>query len=268
MQMRKSGAPADAQPHPSAIPKYDRTGAESLEVSSPYIISDPSSWVVLAEEYRKLKSMVVRELKHLNAGNTLMVTSAGSGEGKSLSAINLAITLAQELDNTVLLIDTDLRRPSLGTYFNLGERPGLTECLVDGVDPSETLIKTDIGRLTLLPAGRQVGNPTELLASQKMRSFFGEVKHRYRDRYIILDAPPVLPVAETRIMASLVDGIIFVVAEGKVAEQGIRDALDILRGNRMLGLVFNNVSPENLGAHYESYYYVTGETVKDVKDVH
>lgn len=259
LQMRKGDAAGDSdQPLVSRpMPEYDPAGAETVAITSPYIVTHGSDWAVLAEEYRKLKSSVVAELRRHDLGNTLMITSSGPGEGKSVTAINLAITLAQELDNTVLLIDADLRRPALDQYFHLGQRPGLTDCLVDGVDMSSVLIKTNIGKLTLLPSGRSVPNPNELLASQKMRTLFGEIKNRYNDRYIIIDAPPVLPVAETRTLASLVDGVIFVVAEGGIPERGVRDSLELLRDTRLLGFVFSKVSPENLGAQHGYYYYMS-----------
>ncbi|HSW65167.1 MAG TPA: XrtA-associated tyrosine autokinase [Dissulfurispiraceae bacterium] len=264
MQMRKGESAAGvAEPFAARLPEYDPSGAQAVEITSPYIITNDSDRNVFAEEFRKLKTMIIRELSRHDNGNTVMVTSAGGGEGKSITAINLAIALAQEFDNTVLFIDADLRRPSLQQYLHIGERPGLTDCLVDGIDMGKVLIKTTIGKLTLLPSGRAVPNPTELLASQKMKVLFNEIKNRYSDRYVIIDAPPVLPVAETRNLASLVDGIVFVVAEGVVPERSVRDSLELLHDRRILGFVFSNVSPENLGPQHGYYYYTQGNAARE-----
>ncbi len=264
MQMRKGGPAAGvAEPFRTQLPEYDASGAQVIEIASPYIITNGSDRTVLAEEFRKLKTTVVKELRRNDNGNTVMVTSSGGGEGKSVTAINLAIALAQEFDNTVFFIDADLRHPSLQQYLNIGERPGLTDCLVDGMDIGRALIKTTIGKLTLLPSGRAVPNPTELLASQKMKTLFNEIKNRYSDRYVIIDAPPVLPVAETRSLAALVDGIIFVVAEGMVPERSVQDSLELLHDRSILGFVFSNVSPENLGPQHGYYYYTQSDAARE-----
>ncbi len=218
-------------------------------------ITDPDS--PITEEYRKLKSMIVKLTKQKGFQNTLMITSSLSGEGKSITAINLAVTLAQEYDHTVLLIDADMRRPSLHGYLNITPKTGLSDCLIDGLDINAALIKTGIGKLSFLPAGRMVDNPAELLSSQKMKELIDEIKHRYPDRYIVIDTPPVLPFAETLSISSLVDGIVLVVKEGMASLQNIRDALDTLNDGNILGIVYNNVSVENLNSSYYNnrYYY-------------
>src|SRR6185369_8951140 len=103
--------------------------------------------------------------------NMLMVTSTVSQEGKSLTALNLALSLAQEFDHTVLLVDADVRKPSLHNYLGISNSLGLMDCLVDGVDVRDALIRTGIGKLSFLPAGRSVPNLTEVFTSQRMRDF-------------------------------------------------------------------------------------------------
>jgi receptor protein-tyrosine kinase/non-specific protein-tyrosine kinase len=229
---------------------------DTLDVTkvSSYIITltDPTS--PISEEYRKLKSMVVRLTKQEGFKNTIMVTSTLSKEGKSITAINLAITLSQEYDYTVLLIDADLRDPSLHRYLNLTPEAGLTDCLVDGLDISRALLKPGIGKLSFLPSGKKVKNPVELLASQRMKELIDEIKHRYSDRYIIIDTPPTLPFAETRSISALVDGIVFVVKEGVASLQNISDALEILKDHNILGIVYNDVGIESLEGRYHYYY--------------
>jgi len=232
----------------------DKNAVSNVAINSPDIITinDPDS--PISEEYRNLKSMVVRLTKQKGFQNTLMVTSALVGEGKSITAINLAITLSQEYDHTVLLIDADLRNPSLHDYFNIKPKIGLSDYLVKGIEVEAALVKTGIGKLTFLPAGKKVKNPVELLSSNMMKEFINEISHRYSDRYIIIDTPPVLLFAETRSIGSVVDGTIFVVKEGMTSLHNIRDALDILKNNNVLGILYNNASIENLNGRYRYYY--------------
>jgi exopolysaccharide/PEP-CTERM locus tyrosine autokinase len=226
---------------------------QPLKPSNPNIIGFDDHAPV-AEEYKKLRSMILHMTKRKENHNTIMVTSADSGEGKSLTAINLAIVMAQEYNHTVLLIDADLRRPSLHGYLGLQPALGLTDCLVDDLDVSRALIKAGTPRLSFLASGRTANNPAELLSSNKMRNLVHEIKGRYRDRYIIIDTPPVLAFAETHAMSSYVDGILFVVKEG-VASSSVLAALDILQGGKVLGIVYNNVSAERRGGRYSHYYH-------------
>ena len=235
-----------------ALPDND-PAVQPLKPSNPNIIGFDDH-APIAEEYKKLRSMILHMTKRKENHNTIMVTSADSGEGKSLTAINLAIVLAQEYNHTVLLIDADLRRPSLHGYLGLQPAPGLTDCLVDGIDVSRALIKAGTPRLSFLAAGKPASNPAELLSSNKMRSLVHEIKGRYRDRYVIIDTPPVLAFAETHAMSSYVDGILFVVKEGS-SSSSVLAALDLLQGGKVLGIVYNNVSAERKGGRYSHYYH-------------
>lgn len=235
--------------------QYNMSNALDISVDSPYIVTLNEPESPISEEYRKLKSMLVKAGRQNGSCNTLMVTSSVAGEGKSITAINLAITLAQEYDHTVLLIDTDLRKSSLQKYLNLNPGIGLSDCLINDIDIGQALIKTKLGRLSFLPAGNRVKNPAELLSSAKMKTLINEMKRRYSDRFIIVDAPPVLPSAETRILGTLFDGIVFVVKEGMVPLRSINDALEILSDTNILGVVFNDVSAESLNGRRYHYYY-------------
>lgn len=226
---------------------------EILAVDNPYIITlkDPGS--PASEEYRKLKSMIVQITHQGDFSNTLMVTSSLSWEGKTLTAMNLAVTLAQEYDYTVLLVDADLRRPSLHGYFNIKPEFGLADCLTDEIDLGGALIKTGIGKLSFLPAGKKVSNPVELLSSQRMKELIVEMKARYPDRYIIIDTPPLLPFAETHAISCMVDGVLFVVKEGKTSLQSVSDSLGILQQSRLLGIIYNGL--ETAGPSVPQYYH-------------
>jgi protein-tyrosine kinase len=212
---------------------------------------DPNS--PIAEEYRKLKTLLLRMTKQ-EFRNTVMVTSAISGEGKSVTSANLAIMLAREYGQTVLLIDADLRRPSLQEYLGMESHIGLADCLEDGIDAGRAIVKTGIQKLSFMSAGGKSDNPSELLSSQRMQVFLSELKHRYQDRYIIIDTAPILLFAETQALSVLVDGVLVVVKEGGASLKGITEMLDILKGANVLGIVYNNASATSLDGRYHNHY--------------
>ena len=216
-------------------------------------ITDQHSAV--SEQYRKLKSALVRMTNEDKFRNLLMVTSANSAEGKSLTAANLAISMAQEYDLTVLLIDADLRRPSIHNYLGFEQTIGLSDCLQDGIDIGEAIIKTDISKLSVISAGREVEKPLELFASKKMQEMMTEIKTRYNDRYVIIDTPPLLLFAETRSLAHIVDGIVFVIQEGVTTQESVIESKEILHGCPIMGVVLNNSTTFNMdNSHYSRYY--------------
>jgi protein-tyrosine kinase len=238
-------------PLPAAI-----TGSElKLQVENPLIatLCDPHS--PASEEYRKLKSSLVAFIKKDEFKNVIMVTSSVGCEGKSMTAINLAITLAQEFDHTVLLIDADLRKPSIQDYLGMEPGKGLSDYLSNGTVLSDLLIKIGIGRLTLLPAGTPSRNPVELFSSHKMKDFIAEIKERYPDRFIIIDTPPVLPFAETRLLGALVDGIVFVVREGQTTLENITESINALSKAKLIGTVYNDATAQSLNDRYYYHYH-------------
>jgi len=226
-----------------------------LKKVNPHIVAlhDPKS--ATSEEYRKLKSSISRLTKQDGFRNVMMVSSCLSEEGKSITALNLAVALSRELDHSVLLIDGDLRRPSLHRYLGIRCKKGLTDCLIDDIEPASVIIRTDIDNLSLLPAGKRVDNPFELLSSRKMSELTKEMKYRYTDRYIIFDTPPILPFAETRLLGSLTDGMILVVREGTTSIEQIREAIAMLKDVTIYGIVYNNARMGNLNDRYNYYKY-------------
>lgn len=216
-------------------------------------IKEPHSAV--SEQYRKLKSALVRLTNEDRFRNLLMVTSAIAGEGKSLTAANLAISMAQEYDLTVLLIDADLRRPSIHSYLGFEQTIGLSDCLQDDVNIGDAIVKTEIDKLSVISAGREVAKPLELFASKKMQDLMAEIKHRYKDRYVIIDTPPLLPFAETRSLAHIVDGVVFVIHEGVTPQESVAEAKEILKGCPVLGVVLNDSTALDMeSSHYSRYY--------------
>lgn len=216
-------------------------------------VTDPHSAV--SEQYRKLKSSLVRLTNEDRFRNLLMVTSAIAGEGKSITAANLAVSMAQEYDLAVLLMDADLRRPTIHRLLGFEQTIGLSDCLQDDIDIGDAIIKTDISKLSVISAGREVAKPLELFASKKMQELMEEIKNRYNDRYVIIDTPPLLPFAETRSLAHIVDGVVFVIHEGVTPQESVIEAKEILKGCPILGVVLNDSTSVNTENSYYSSYY-------------
>ena len=192
---------------------------------------------------------------------SIMITSALPGEGKSLVSANLAVCIAQSINQHVLLIDADIRRSSIHRYFGFVDVPGLSEHLSNGIPLSDLLLKTEVEKLAVLPGGSPTHNPSELLSSERMQKLLEEVKARYKDRYIILDSPPPKLTAETEAMARLVDGIILVVKYGTTPRDLVADVVDIVGRDKILGVIFNWFDTSTLSyygygkySHYEKYY--------------
>ena len=215
-------------------------------------LNDPAGHA--AEEYRKLKESVVNISRKKGFRNTLMLTSSSMGEGKSVTSVNLAITLAQEYDFTVLLIDADLRRPTCHELLCMENTHGLSDYLLGGTDIANMIFKTDIGKLSFMPAGKAIPNPGELLASSRMVSLINEVKHRYPDRFILIDTPPVLPFAETRSLSRMVDGVVLVIREGASSQKDLSETVDALRETTIYGTVLNQASSHSWLRKYGPYY--------------
>jgi exopolysaccharide/PEP-CTERM locus tyrosine autokinase len=239
-------------------PTIDRSELMA-QIENPLLatLCEPHSSV--SEEYRKLKSVVVTFARQDGFRNVIMVTSSVSNEGKSLTSLNLAITLAQEHDHTVLLVDADLRNPSIQKYLNIEPAKGLSDYLNgEATSISDLLVKTGIGRLTYLPAGTPIKNPVELFSSQKMRDFIAEIRNRYNDRFIIIDTPPLLPFAETRSLCAIADGVLFIIREGQATPDNIGEAMKALDSSKLIGAVYNDATTASLDGHYHYYGYGSG----------
>jgi len=214
-------------------------------------IADPYS--VAAEEYRKLRAKIL-QITDKDFLNTIMIASSQSGEGKTITSINLAAAIAHEFDHTVLLIDADLRKPSIHTYLGLNPKLGLSDYLQSRAELPEILIKTGIGKLVLLPAGNPPEKPAELMSSDRMRTLMRELKFRYRDRYIIIDSSPLLLTADALSLCDYTDGILFVVQAARTSMKAAAQAVSLLKGYNVLGTVFNDV-PKYLARNLYPYYY-------------
>ncbi len=226
--------------HNNSEMEFSGTGGfDQIEIHPSIVCaSEPNSFE--SEQFKMLRSKVLFPPSG-KPPRTIMVTSAIPGEGKSFVAANLAVSIAQNINEYVLLIDCDLRLPSVGKLFGIEDRAGLSEYLAGEGKIDDVLVKSSIEKLTILTSGSPPSNPAELLSSQKMGDLIREVRERYNDRYIIIDAPPPNMTAEARVMANQVDGIIFVVRYGGVNRKMVKDVTESLDKNKILGVVFNRV---------------------------
>ena len=208
----------------------------------------------VVEEYNKLRSSIIALTKGERFLNTIMVTSTLSEEGKSMTALNLAISLAKEHDYTVLLVDTDLRRPSVHKYLDINPEVGLVHCLRDNLPIEKALIKTGVGKLVVLPAGEAVDDPVDMLSSNHMKRIVKELKQRYPERYVIFDTPPALPFADANVLAGIVDATLFVVREGKAKSEDVLKTLEEFKEHNLLGVVYNDAHEFLKTQSYYSYY--------------
>jgi len=221
---------------------------------SAYLVSllEPKS--LAAEQFKRLRTSILRKMKSRMA-NTILVTSAVQGEGKTTAALNLAISIAQGMNETVLMIDTDLRKPGVHTHLGIEVERGLVDYLRGACELSELLIKTEVPKLTILPSGTPPENPSELLASNRMSQLLQEVKIRYENRFVILDTSPINVFTDTAILAPQLEGILLVVKDGATPRDFVHRAIQQLEGGNLLGLILNQFSaPESLKDTYYYYY--------------
>ena len=204
------------------------------------------------EEYRLLKAHVLKKA-HDQGWSTLMVTSVGKGEGKTLTAINLALAIAQEVNETCLLVEADLREPDMQRFFGFRGEPGLTDYLFQGVPLPQLLINPEIDRFIFLPAGHSVPNSGEILGSPKMQDLIVELKDCYPDRYVVFDLPPLFECADPLIFSDYVDGVLLVVEAHKTTTDHLKKAMGLLEGKNIIGTVLNKARRDE--KQYYRYYY-------------
>jgi capsular exopolysaccharide synthesis family protein len=208
-----------------------------------------------AEQFRSLRTRISR-VENSRAVRALIVTSPAKGDGKSLTAANLALTMAEEFSQRVLLVDADLRRPSVHHLFDLPETPGLTDVLMGAATLDDALVTLADYHLTVLPSGVPPSHPAELLGSSAMRRTLDTLRTRF-DR-VILDMPPVSPLADVHIASAMADGILMIVRAGMTQKPAIERALAGLDTSKVLGLVLNEVGAEATYQDYAGYRYIAG----------
>jgi protein-tyrosine kinase len=247
-----------------ALEKQEQGFAKNSGTSDPlddhlYMYHMPYSYT--AEQIRKLRTYIFH-MADRPVPRVIMVTSALPGEGKSLISSNLAIAIAKREDQQVLLVDCDLRKPSLHELFKYPPSKGVSEIIQGKADVSECLLATSIENLTILPAGKEPpANPSELLESKKTGALIKELADRDGDRFIIIDTPPIHATVDPKILADVVEGIIMVIRYRYTREAEFKMALEILPKEKILGTVLNAVDElpvkkykYNKYKYYKNYY--------------
>ena len=210
----------------------------------------------IADEYRIVKRPLLANATGKGAsrianGNLVMMTSALPGEGKSFSAINLAMSIAMELDHTVLLVDADVARPSIPRMLGLEPAKGLLDVLVeDSVDLRGVLLKTNVEKLSLLQAGSQHARATELLASDAMNRLLEDMSRRYADRIIIFDSPPLLLTTESPVLATHMGQVVVVVEATRTPQNAVKQALTAIEACPVKMLMLNKARSGSGGDGY------------------
>jgi len=213
----------------------------------------------ISSEFRVIKRPILvnardRSAAPVNRANLVMVTSSLPGEGKTFISINLAMTIAMELDTTALLVDADVSRPSVLTRLGLPPTRGLLDALTDhNLDLADVILRTNVPNMSLLPAGTPQAHATELLASHNMARLVDELASRYPDRLIIFDTPPILPSTESRALAAHMGQIVVVVAAEQTLQTSVQQTLLALEHCPVVLPLLNKIRRSEVGAHYGYY---------------
>jgi protein-tyrosine kinase len=210
----------------------------------------------IADEFRVLKRPIITNAKGeagtaVTRGNCVMVTSALPSEGKSFVALNLALSIALEVDSTVLLVDADVANPNLMKRMHLPAARGLLDLLTnESVDLADVLLRTNVEKLSLLPAGTPHRRATEMLASAGMAALVEEMSKRYPDRILVFDSPPLIATTEARVLASHMGQIIMVVEADRTAQATVVQALETVESCPIVLMVLNKAARTEVGGYY------------------
>jgi protein-tyrosine kinase len=264
-------AAAQTSPAPTATPEPPAPVVTSRRVdlnldalTEAGIINPNSPRSEIADQYRVIKRPLIKNAMGKGAsiianGNLIMVTSALPGEGKSFTSINLAMSIATELDNTVMLVDADVARPSVMRMLGLPDGPGLLDMVLDDtLDMSSVLLKTNVEKLTILPSGTPHPRATELLASDAMVRLLEDMAARYPDRIIVFDSPPLLITTESRVLATHMGQIVLVVNAGKTLQSEVKQAVATIESCPVKLLLLNRASSLFKGGYGYNYGYANG----------
>jgi non-specific protein-tyrosine kinase len=190
------------------------------------------------DAYKVLRTQIQHRAQEKGM-KTIMITSAQSNEGKTLTAVNLSLTFAKAFGQTVLLVDGDLKQQSVHRLLGVEGKRGLADYLMDDMPLKDLIVWPGVDKFTLISGGRSIQDSTELLGSPKMKALVQEMKTRYADRYVFFDVPPLLQRADAGAFAPFVDGIVMVVEEGKTSLQHVKQALELIPGEKFIGFVLN-----------------------------
>lgn len=247
-------------PRPVSRPTNRRVTIDTRRLRARGLILPNGDRTRLAEDFRIVKRPLIQRALGQGGdaaanGNLIMVTSAWPLEGKTFTAINLAISISSERDVKVLLVDADLIAPSVSSILGIAAKTGLVNLLEDeSLDLCNVLLRTDVQNLSLLPAGRQPPSGSELLASKRMEAILADLAQRYPDRLIILDSAPLLASSEPSTLAPYMGQIVFVVEAYRTTETAVRAGLDLINSCDNIVFVLNKagtlMGAEQFGSSY------------------
>jgi len=240
-------APAPAAAPEAPAPKFStrRVELDLARMRELGMVTAAAGRTRLLEDFRVIKRPLLQRAFAERApktrpNNLIMITSSLPGEGKTYTAINLAMSIAMELDHTVLLVDADVARPSVLRTLGLPPQRGLMDILVDDkLDMADVMLRTNVDTLSILPAGTATPRATELLASSTMTQLVNEIANRYPDRIVIFDSPPLLLTSESRVLASHMGQIVMVVEAQTTTQHAVKEALSQLEGYPNVNLIYN-----------------------------
>ena len=247
------GAEADAESENGAFPRIDLGQFQSLTIApsaDSHLVSLTDQASLGAEKFRFL-GVRLRQLRQARSLKKLLITSTVPEEGKTMICANLAISLAQRRSQKVLLLEGDLRRPTLSTRFGFPDLPGLSESLQGGGDPVPRLCYFEQAGLWFMPAGRPPNNPLDLMQSPRLAEIMDQLTEWFD--WILIDSPPIAPLADASVWMRLADGILMVVREGKTQKRQLRRGLQKLDQAKMLGVVLNGSNNVDRDNYYQRY---------------
>ena len=270
IEVRKEGAERNIEPARLAPTSANKARSQHRDINLPRLagegyLTPDAPGLELVEELRAVKRPIIEHANDIRIagrtnGNLILVTSALPGEGKTFCAINLAISIAMEVDRSVLLVDADVVRPSVMARLGIEDAElGMLDVLTKpSLDLSDVLIRTNIPKLTLLPAGSATVKSTELLASDAMERLLAELAVRYADRIVIFDGPPLLATSESRVLASRMGQVLMVVEANKTAQTSVKEAFASVENCETVWCILNKSTSERASVAYERQAYRKG----------
>jgi exopolysaccharide/PEP-CTERM locus tyrosine autokinase len=252
----------DAKPANSSV-EMQRVELDFDALTKANVVTPNTPRSHVADQFRVIKRPLISNADGkgpMNPAHTnlIMVTSAVAGEGKSFTSVNLAMSIAAELDHTVMLVDADVARPSLPKLLGVPDGPGLLDLLEGSADMASVLLKTNIDKLTLLRSGKPHARATEMLASEAMRQLLDEMARRYSDRIIIFDSPPLLLTTESRALAMNMGQIVVVVQAEKTLQSDVQHAMATIEACPLKLMLLNQTRAETKGSNGLGYGYGYG----------
>jgi protein-tyrosine kinase len=242
-----------------SLPPQPILGRKVAQLKKEYLITIDDHVGNTSDEYRRIKRPLLDNAFGqsgiaVDRGNLIMVTSSLPGEGKTYTSINLALSMAMERNYTVLLVDSDVAKSDVSWFYGLETQSGLMDLLLDDqLDVSKVLVRTDSPNLSVLPSGRRHSHATELLASKKMSDLLNEMAHRYPDRILIFDSPPLLGTTEAQVLTGLMGQIVVVAAAGFTSQQIVRETIATIDPSKVIGLVLNKTRKFSRANPYSDY---------------